>query len=369
MGTGSIKCSVALRTIEEITNMSFREQIREEVEEANSGSDNGSDEREELEQIEVDMGSIPFVKFTPTTLLGGTFPEDEGNPIILFKNYDRLDEMGADAKDESGNDLRPVSTRYLGLVVDDLRVVQDEDEGLGASTIIKTGDDDSTAYRAVNLDDDQTSYKYDGAAIDVSGDVYDVEDEVTQIDGRSILVVDRTAAQSVAQKLDRNGGVAAGMDESGDINDGLIEYPTSDADADEARYARPFVELRDEFYGQEIGIMVTRRSEVDEDYAELVEAGDARDMMWYSVFDMETETSIEPTTGDTAVQSYLQWNFDPEAGRIPDDQWEFVEEYVEAGLPADEDTIRDNISDNADNFDSTPEADRIVELVQNMAQA
>ena len=361
--TETPKCSVALRTIEETTTMGFKDQVRNEVEEANTGN-NGDNEREELEQIDVDMSNIPFIKFTPTTLVAGTIPKDEGNPIILFKNYNRLNADDFDAFDEEGNDMRYVSTRYLGIVVDNPRVVTSEEDGLEESVFVETGSDDSTAYRAVNYATEGTNEKFGGEGVSINGDTYEVEGTSTEIDGRAILVVDRTAATSVASKLDKNGAVAAGMDESGQVNDGLIEYP-NDGDGDEARYARPFVEMREDMLGNEVGFMVTYRSEVDEEWAERLANDDsANDMMWYSVFDMEDETAVEPTTGDPIVGSYLYWNFDASAGRIPDDQYEFVEQYVDEGLPTDEETIRDNVESNADGFDTDPNADRIVELVQ-----
>lgn len=342
--------------------MGFKDQVQEEVEEANSSTDNG--EREEVNQIELDMDSVPFIKFTPTTLVAGTFPEDEGNPIILFKNYNRINDDDFDAEDENGNDLRYVSTRYLGLVIDDPHVVTDEEDGLEESIFIETDEDDTTDFRALNLDDARTSEKGD-SAINIDGDTYWYDDTHTELEGRAILVVDRTAHTSVAQKLDKNGAVAAGMDyDTGNVNDGLIEYPNDDDSGLEPRYSRPFVELRDELRGTEVGFMVTRRSEVDEEYAEAVESEDVQDMMWYSVFDMETGESIEPVEGEPTASSYVAWNFDPSAGRIPDDQYEFVEQYVEKGLPTDEDEIIEAVEGNAENFDSEPNEQRIVELVQ-----
>lgn len=351
--------------------MSFRETVAEEIEEATTNTDNDSSD-DDFEQIELDMGNTPFVKFNPTTLVSGTFPEDEGNPIILFKNYDRLNELedqGSPHIDDNGNDLRFTSTRYLGLVVDDLTILQDEDEGMGDATFVRTGDDDSTAYRAVNLADDDTEYKYEGAAVRVGDKTYDIEEEVDTIEGRAILVVDRTAHVSVARKLDRSGELLAGMDEAtGRVNDGLIEYPTADApDNAERRYARPFVELRDDLKGREVGFMVTNRSDVDEEYAELVESGDARDMMWYSVFDMETSDPIAPTTTDTAIRSWLAWRFDEEAGRLPEEDYNFVQQYIDAGQPTEEGKIRENIEANLDRLSDDPNEDRIVTLIQSQA--
>lgn len=378
--------------------MSFRDKVAQEVAEAAENSGSSNETQETLEQIEVDMDTTPFVKFYPTTLVTGTFPEDDGNPIIRFP-------------DASNNDGRR-DQGYLGLVLDDLELVTDEDEGLDQSFFVKTGENDSTEYRAVNFDDENTAEKFGGDGIDIDGDTYEVEERVTSIDGRAILVVDRTAALSVARKLDVNGGTYAGMDEqTGEVNGGLIEYAFTgdngenvDIDGNEvpvqSRYARN-PELRDEFYGQRIGLMVTRRSEADagatgytggndepvigegEDgsthndqnratYEELVAAGDRRDMMWYTVFDMDTGETVEPVTADEGGReptqyTYLEWRFDPTAGNLPDQDWEFVQEYIDAGLPKDEDTILQNVEDNASELSEDPNTERIVTLIQNEA--
>jgi len=330
--------------------MSFREAVTQEVQEVAERT--SSEPQETLEQIEVDFGSMPFVKFYPTTLVAGTFPADEGNPIIRFP-------------DESNNDGRR-DQGYLGLVLDDLHVITDEDEGLGGAGIVKTDDEDYTEYRIVNFDDDQTTEKYDGDAVSISGAQYGVDEIVTEIEGRSILVVDRTASVSVARKLDVNGDTLAGMDETtGNVNGGLIEYAIDDDAPVNRRYARN-PELREELYGAEVGIMVTRRSEVDEDFAELVhdESTEARDMMWYTVFDMETEEPITPTTGEPVGYSFLEWRFDPTAGNLPDQDWEFVQEYISNGLPDDEDNIIQNIEDNSGRLSADPNVERMVGLIQ-----
>lgn len=330
--------------------MSFREAVTQEVQEVAERT--SSEPQETLEQIEVDFGSMPFVKFYPTTLVAGTFPADEGNPIIRFP-------------DESNNDGRR-DQGYLGLVLDDLHVITNEDEGLGGAGIVKTDDEDYTEYRIVNFDDEQTTEKYDGDAVSISGAQYGVDEIVTEIEGRSILVVDRTASVSVARKLDVNGDTLAGMDETtGNVNGGLIEYAIDDDAPVNRRYARN-PELREELYGAEVGIMVTRRSEVDEDFAELVhdESTEARDMMWYTVFDMETEEPITPTTGEPVGYSFLEWRFDPTAGNLPDQDWEFVQEYISNGLPDDEDNIIQNIEDNSDRLSADPNVDRMVGLIQ-----
>lgn len=380
--------------------MGFREQVTEEVKAAaeNSGS---TEERETLEQIEVDMDETPFVKFYPGTLVNGVLPVDEGNPIIRFPDASRNDGR----KDQG----------YLGLVMDDLEIVTDPEEGMAEAAFLKTDEDDKTEFRAVNFDDDQVSEKFGGEAVAISGDQYGIEERTEAIEGRAILVVDRTASVSVARKLDVNGGTYAGMDETtGEVNGGLIEYALTDDDGNDVdidgnevpvsrRYARN-PELRNGLYGTRVGIMVTRRSEADagatgytgrngdanggdpvvgegEDgathtdpgratYEELVAADERRDMMWYTVFNMETGEAIQPVTADDPEgsepvgYSFLEWTFDPTAGRLPDSDWEFVQEYIESGAPTDEETIRTNIEENAADLSDDPNEDRMVDLIQ-----
>jgi|APHM01.1.fsa_nt_gi hypothetical protein len=389
--------------------MSFREKVTEEVREAaqNNGDSGSNEEQETLEQIEVDMGSIPFVKFYPTTLVSGVFPENEGNPIIRFP--------------DAGNNDGRRDQGYLGIVLDDLEVLTDEEEGMSEATFVETDADDSTEYRAVNFADDSTTEKFGGSAVSIDGDQYGIEDTTTRIDGRAILVVDRTASLSVARKLDVNGDTFAGMDEeTGDVNGGLIEYALTgengenvDIDGNEvavgSRYARN-PELRDGLYGERVGFMVTRRSEADAGatgytgrngqhdepvvgvgeggdthtdptratFEELTEAyvdgqPERRDMMWYSVFNMETGEALQPVSVDDEAgseptsYSFLEWRFDPTAGNLPDKDWEFVQEYIEAGLPDDEDTILQNIEDNAGELSEDPNTERMVGLIQNEA--
>jgi hypothetical protein len=335
--------------------MNLRDSVTEEVEQS---ANSGSEDSETLEQIEVDMGTIPFVKFYPTTAITGTFPEDEGNPIIRFP-------------DASNNDGRR-DQGYLGLVLEDLTINTDGEEETGfdmtEAAFLKTADSDSTEYRAVNFNDDQTTEKFGGDGVGISGDTYEVEDSVTSIDGRAILVVDRTAAVSVARKLDVNGATFAGMDEeTGQVNGGLIEYAPDDEDTGvNRRYARN-PELREELYGNEATILVTRRSEVDEDYAERVadQSDDTRDMMWYSAF--ADGEALEPTEGEPVGYSYLEWRFDPTAGNLPDQDWQFVQEYIEAGAPTDEETILENIEQNSDELSEDPNTERMVGLIQSDA--
>lgn len=391
---------------QENTTMGYRDQATEEVLEAasNDGGSNSNEEQESLEQIEVDMGSVPFTKFYPTTLVSGEFPENEGNPIIRFP--------------DAGNNDGRRDQGYLGLVLDDLEILTDEDEGMDEAVLIETDEEDTTEYRAANFAEDNTVEKFEGSAVSIDGDQYGIEDRVTEIDGRTILVVDRTASQSVARKLDVNGATYAGMDEeTGDVNGGLIEYAYTgengedvDIDGNEvpvgSRYARN-PELREDLQGERVGFMVTLRSHADsgatgymgrngqhdepvvgegEDgethtdpsratFEELTEAyidgqPERRDMMWYTVFDMESGEAIQPVSAEDEAgsepvnYSFLEWSFDPSAGNLPDDQWEFVQEYIDAGLPDDEDIIIDNINDNADEFEGEPNVERMAGLIQ-----
>jgi len=335
------------------TTMNLRESATEEVNAAAS-----NETQETLDQIEVDMGAVPFVKFYPTTYITGTFPEEEGNPIIRFR-------------DRSNNNGRQ-DQGYLGLVMDDLTISTSDETGFDMSeaTFVETSDADSTAYRAVNFNDGSTVEKFGGDGVGIDGDTYEVEDRTTTIDGRAILVVDRTAAVSVARKLDVDGATFAGMDEStGQVNTGLIEYAPEDADAEvNRRYARD-PELREELYGEEVGVLVTRRSEVDEDYAERVADpnDETREMMWYTVVNEGTGDTLQPTEGEPVGYSFLEWRFDPTAGNLPDQDYEFVQEYIDAGAPTDEDTILDNINQNADQLSDDPNTERMVGLIQNMA--
>lgn len=359
--------------------MGFRDQAADDIEDSNS-TNNGDDE--ELEQIDVDMGETPFVKFSPTTLPTFTFPdEDAGNPIILFKNKQRLAELGDDAENEDGYDLRLLSTRYLGLVVEDISAVTDDDEGFDETVILDTRDD-RTDYRIFDGSDDQTTIETnftkdedgnpveDGLEVEYGSRSYKGE-EVDEIEGRAILVVDRTASTSVARTLDIRGGPAAGMDENGDVNGGLVEYFPNDADyADNGRYARPFVELRPDLAGERVGIMAARRSEMDDDFAEEIAGDDSRsDMVWYTVFDMETGDSLERGDfGEPKSYTFLEENFDASAGQMPDADWEFVEQYVDAGMPTDEDTILANIEQQADQLSDDPDTGEMVDAIQSMAE-
>jgi len=333
--------------------MSFRDQVADEVKEAAENSSN-NEEQETLDQIEVDLGETPFVKFNPTAMVTGTFPEDEGNPIIRFP-----DSENNDGRRDQG---------YLGLVMDDVGAETDEFE----DTIVLETENDSTDYRIFDSEDKDTKV-VEGMGVKFGDRLY--EGEVVDADNfadRAIVVVDRTAAVSVARKIDVNGAVNAGMDEeTGQPNGGLIEYAPDEEDTGvRRRYARN-PELREELYGEEIGILVSRREEMDEDYAERVADDDdpARQMYWYSVFTMDDGETIEPTEGEPVGYSFLEWRFDPTAGHLEDDQWEFVQEYIANGLPTDEDTIATNIEENSDQFDTEPNTERMTRLIQNEVTA
>ena len=332
--------------------MSYKEQVTNEVKEAAENSQQQAEET--LDQIEVDLGEIPFVKFTPTTMPVGTFPAEEGNPIIRFR-----DTENNDGREDQG---------YLGLVMDDIGAETDE----MSDTVVLETEDDSTDYRVFDLSDDETS-EVDGVGIQFGDRLYQGETvDTDQFCDRGVVIVDRTASVSVAKKLDVNGAQSAGMDETtGQPNGGLIEYAPEDVDADVSRrYARN-PELREELYGTEIGIMVSRREELDEDYAERVadDNDPAREMYWYSVFTMEDGETIQPTTGEPVGYSFLDWTFDPTAGHLDDDQWEFVQEYIANGLPDDEATIEENIQDNASEFAGEPNTERMTRLIQNEVTA
>jgi hypothetical protein len=317
------------------------------------GTVNGG-EQEELEQIEVDMGSISFVHFQPTTAVTGAFPEDEGNPIIRFP----------DAQHNEGR----LDQGYLGLVLDEPAVSADADEGTENTVILDVAD--SNEIRVFNADDSQTDV-LDGIGVEYSDRLYkgDVVDEFP--DDRIILVVSGSASKSVARTLDVNGAPLAGMDEDGQKNDGLIEYPNG-AEADVySRYARN-PELRDELYGAEVGLMVVRREEFDEEYAELVESGERRAMKYFLVQgDTGDGTEVlEPVVGQPSDYSFLEWNWDPDgetttAGTtLPDADQEFVDGYRSSGMSTDRATIVANIQDNENALSGDTDEDTLVEMIQ-----
>jgi len=305
-------------------------------------------ETEELEQIEVDMGDISFVHFQPTTAVTGTFPEDEGNPVIRFP----------DAQHNEGR----LDQGYLGLVLNDPAVSADEDEGTENTVILDVAD--SNEIRVFNADDAQTDV-LDGIGVEYSDRLYkgEVVDEFPE--DRIILVVSGSASKSVARTLDVNGAPLAGMDEDGQKNDGLIEYPNG-AEADVySRYARN-PELRDELYGAEVGLMVVRREEFDEEYAELVESGERRAMKYFLVQgDTGDGTEmLEPVEGQPIGYSWLEWNWDADGPTLPEADQEFVNGYRSSGMSTDRDTIVANIQDNSDALSGDTDEDTIVEMIQ-----
>lgn len=312
------------------------------------GTVNNGGEQEELEQIEVEMGEMSFVHFQPTTAITGTFPDNEGNPIIRFP----------DAQHNEGR----LDQGYLGLVLDEPAVSADADEGTENTVILDVAD--SNEVRVFNADDTQTDV-LDGIGVEYSDRLYkgDVVDEFP--DDRIILVVSGSASKSVARTLDVNGAPLAGMDEDGQKNDGLIEYPNG-AEADVySRYARN-PELRDELYGSEVGLMVVRREEFDEEYAELVESGERRAMKYFLVQgDVGDGTEmLSPVEGEPIGYSWLEWNWNAEGGSVPDQDQEFINGYRNSGMPTDEATIRANISDNQDSLSGDTDEDTLVEMIQ-----
>lgn len=362
--------------------MSFLDKAEEgAVESGNNDGDGGSGQDEDY-GIDVDFDETPFIRAAPTTFPTGVFPEqDEGNPIIRFKNAEynngRLDQG------------------YLGLVVDEPEAVVDEDEGTASTVILETNDADSTDFRLFNEDDDETKV-IDGMGVKFGDRLYEGEFVDELPDTRSILTVSGASAKNVAKRLDSKGAVIADMDpEEGGTNGGLIEYKPSEmreGDSNEvtSRYARD-PELKGSLFGQRLGVFLARREELDNEdtgygdehddpdkasFAELVADGDRpeRGMYWYVVFDVDAEEEVEAEDTDTEVRGYTylhdDWGgFDPSVGGIPDDQWEFVEEYVEAAesgdVDTDEENIRANINENSDEFNASPEVDSMVNAITN----
>lgn len=381
--------------------MSFRDKAADGAVESreNSGGDSDNGGRQDY-GIDVDFDETSFVRTSPTVFTTGVFPSlDEGNPVIRFKN----------AEYEEGR----LDQGYLGLVLDDPEVIADEAEGTAGTVILDTDENDSTDYRLFNEDDGETKV-IDDMGVKFGDRLYEGEilDEIP--DDRIILTVSGASAKNVAKRLDKRGPVEADMDEqTGDVNDGLIEYKPNDLrenDGSEitSRYARD-PELKESLHGQRIGLFLARREELDDEntgyvgvngdasdtpllgdaegvtthndpddasFAELAADDDRpeRGMYWYVVFDVDNEEEVEMEVTDDEVHGYTylheDWGrFDPEAGRLPDDQWAFVEEYVEdvedGNLDGDEETIRANVEDNAVEFDSEPETENIVSAITN----
>lgn len=368
--------------------MNLRDKVSKNIQESRENSGDG--DYEELEQIEVDMGEIPFIKASPTTLLTGTFPEDEGNPVIRFWN-----EQNEGRKDQG----------YLGLVMDDIRVNTDDDGT--ESTVVVHDESDSTDYRVFNTDDGKTDL-VDGVGIKIEqqggqalydGDV--LQPDEFEVD-RAIVVVSGAASTSVARRLDVKGATEAdGGDGEFGTNGGLIEINPTD-DGPRTRYARD-PELKSSLYGTRVGLMLSRRAEVDDtptgyvgaendpaeydavlgtgddgsthnnayqaSYAELVEAGERRDMYWYSAFDMSGDEPeiVEQTAEEEPIdRPYLEWRergeADAETG-LSDEEQEFVEEYRESEKDTDEETILQNIEAVHESFDDEPDEEAIVEAL------
>lgn len=359
--------------------MGFAQKAKEKATE--NENNRGSSSSGDYDGIDL-TGDEKQVRIHPGTFVTGVLPEDEGNPLIKYRPYDD----DAQEVNAGGN---------LGIVLDDPEVVVDEEEGTEGTIILESQDeDDSWDYRLYNPDRHGTNVEEGyGVEFDAGqGNRLYKGDLVDELEGeRIILVVSGGGAVNVAKRLDVKGGASALFDYDdeyeGFSNGGLIEYPLyrdiDDDGQDERvdidnnpvdfnyRYARR-PELRPELYGQRIGVLMDWTSNMvdvnalDEDAAERFENRDG-DSYYYSVFNIDAEEVIEETTeGEPEQSSYLEWRYDPD-GRLPDDQYEFVEGYLESDEDTDEETIRENIEANAENFEDEPEADRIVEMIQDRA--
>jgi len=326
-------------------NMSFKSTIDSAKEQ---GTVNTGGQQEELEQIEVEMGDISFVHFQPTTAVTGTFPADEGNPIIRFP----------DAQHNEGR----LDQGYLGLVLDDVGVSTDADEGTENTVILDV--EDSNEIRIFNADDVQTDV-LDGIGVEYNDRLYKGEVVDAFPEDRAIIVVSGSASKSVARTLDVNGAPLAGMDETGQKNNGLIEYPNGAEAEVYSRYARN-PELREALHGSEVGIMVVRREEFDEEYAELVESGERRAMKYFLVQgDLGDGTEmLEPVEGEPVGYSWLDWNWEEGGASLPASDEEFIEGYRSSGMPTDRDTIISNIEENAGSLSGDTAEDTIVRMIQ-----
>jgi len=355
--------------------MALREQARQSATKSqnNSGSSGQSGDYDGIELT----GEEEWVKVHPGTLLTGTLPdEDEGNPLLKLNAFD---DEAAEINAE-GN---------LGIVIDNPEVVIDEDEGTEGTVILETEDDDSSGYRIYN-EDREGAELLDGVGVEFDAGqgarIYRGETVESLDVDRIVLTVSGGAVQNMAKRFDVNGGDNALYDYDEDqANNGLIEYPLTDDDGNSVdvegnpvnfswRYARA-PELRPDLYGQEIAILMDWSSnmvdldELDEDAREAFEARD--DSYYYTPFNMsEGGEEITPRTGGEPERvTYLEWRYDPEGSgdRIPEDQFEFVTGYVDEADDFDEESIREAIESNADEFESEPEEDRIVEMIQERA--
>jgi|APHM01.1.fsa_nt_gi hypothetical protein len=324
-------------------NMAFENTVSEAKEEGTVNTD------QELEQIDVEMGDMTFIHFKPRTAITGTFPENEGNPIIRF-----WDEQHNNGRKDQG---------YIGLVFDNPSASVSEEEGTDGTIVLDVAD--SNEIRLFNTDDNQTELLGD-VGVQYGDRMYrgDVIDEIP--DERAIVIVSGSASTNVARKFDVNGEPLAGMDENGNKVDGLIELPNG-ADTDVySRYARE-PELREELYGSEAGVMVVRRELFDPEYAAQVEAGDARPMKYFLV---QGDTGdgverLETTTGTPVNSSFLEWNWnDTETGAIPDQDLEFVNEYQRSGNSTDSETVRDFIDANRDSLTGETSDEQLVSMIQ-----
>lgn len=324
--------------------MAFENTVSEAKEEGTMGN-----EQEELEQIEVDMSDMTFIHFHPRTAITGTFPENEGNPIIRFP-------------DAQHNDGR-LDQGYLGIVFDEVSASVSEAEGTEGTFVLDV--EDSNEVRVFNEDDEKTEI-IDGYGVNYDGRTYQGEKINTIPDERAIVIVSGSASTNVARTFDVNGEPLAGMDDDGNKVDGLIELPNgSDADV-YSRYARN-PELREELYGSEAGIMVVRREIFDDEYAEKVASGERRPMKYFLVQgDLgDGVERLSPTTGDPIGYSFLEWNWE-EGGTasIPETVSEFVTQYQNSGMPVDEATIRTNIENNDEDLTDSVNEEEIVEMIQ-----
>jgi hypothetical protein len=334
--------------------MTFREKTAEAVNEMNEEQEEYEDE--ELEGIEVDWDSVPSVKFGTGVFITGELPEGEGNPVILFGDYDA-----------------PARDRYLGIVLDNPSLLVDEDENTDGTVVLDTDDDDNTDYRVHNGDSAQTTVKNSAVKFTGNTNLGEVIQPSEFDEDRAIVFVTGGGHVSVARSLDINGNNARQIwnEEGGyaTTNGGLI-----DKSGDETTYARYDVQVPDELLGEEIGIMCDWRSEFeDEEYRErLEEDDDMNDSKWFSVFNMNTGQKLEPREyGEPIQRTFVDdWKEDATAEdfgegavetSLTETESEFVESYRSSGKDTDEETVREAVEADADAFDGEPNTEAIVE--------
>jgi hypothetical protein len=308
--------------------------------------------QEELENIDVDMGEATFVHFKPRTAVMGTFPENEGNPIIRF----------ADKQHNNGR----LDQGYLGFVWDNPSVSVSEAEGTSGTVIIDVAD--SNEIRVFNTDDEQTKMLGD-VGVKYKNRVYegDVLDEMP--DERVIVIVSGSASTNVARSFDVNGEPFVEYDENGERIDGLIELPPEGTDTSVFdRYARD-PELREELYGSQAGIMVVRREKFDPEYAERVEnEKNVRPMKFFlSQGDLgDGVERLTPTTGEPIERAFPEWRSADDSStttELPPQDETFVEGYQASGNAMDEATIRGFIEKNRSELSGQVSDDEIVEMI------